>query len=83
MSAPVRTRTISAGAGGLPVLDESLVGEFGLLGELALLGGALLLRGSAFGVLGAVAGGRARAKFECSEFAVNDGLAFERGSPVR
>jgi hypothetical protein len=55
-----------------------LVGEFGLLGELALLNGALFDRRCAVGVLGAVPGGRAGAEFERPEFAVNDGLAFER-----
>jgi len=72
------TRTVPPGCGGLPVLDETLVGEFGLLGELAFLEVALFEGGGALGVLGAVPGGRAGAEFERAEFAVDDGLAFER-----
>ena len=55
-----------------------MVGEFGLLGELAFLNGTLFDRGGALGVLGAVSCGCAGAEFQRAEFAVDDGLAFER-----
>jgi hypothetical protein len=71
-------RTIPAGSGGLPVLDESLIDKFGLFCELAFLIGTLFGRGFALGVLGAASCGRAGAEFQCAEFALNDGLAFER-----
>ena len=62
----------------MPVLDEWLVGELGLFGELGFFQGPLSDRGGAFGVLGAVAGWCVGAEFQCAEFAVDDGLAFER-----
>ena len=65
-------------AGCLPVLDEALVGEFGLFGELAFEQGSLFGGGGAGSVLVAVSCGRAGAELERAEFAVDDRLAFER-----
>ena len=65
-------------AGGLPVLDEALVGEFGLFDELALLDGALLRGRGAWMMLRAVAFRGAGAELKSAELAVDDRLAFER-----
>ena len=54
-----------------------MVREFGLFGEFSFKEGALLRCGCAGLVLGAVSGGGAGGQFERSEFAVDDGLAFE------
>ena len=63
---------------GLPVLDHSLVGEFGLCGELLLDDRALFCGGRAVLVLASALCGRAGAELERAEFAIDDRLSFER-----